>query len=193
MTNFDEAGCVLVKGFLDPQAAQTVSRYMEYALKQNAMPRDDRVEAPSYARYGDPLTETILFNSLQHVEEITGKELYPAYSFSRIYVQGDELKPHIDRPSCEISLTVNVATKGKLWPIWMHVPGKEPISMTLEPGDAVVYKGCEVKHWREKAVDTDVNAQFMLHYVDKNGPYSKFKYDGRSSLGMPVSSKSRSI
>ena len=55
----------------------------------------------------------------------------------------------------------------------------------LEPGDAVVYKGCEVVHWRGESVDTEVTAQFMLHYVDQNGPYAKFKFDTRSRLGIP--------
>jgi hypothetical protein len=186
MTDFEKYGCVLIKNFLDKQSTQTVSRYMEYALKQNAMPRDNGVESPSFARYADPLTETILFNSHEYVEEITNKKLYPSYSFSRVYVKGDELKPHVDRPSCEISVTCHVATKGAPWLIWMHAPGKEPISFELESGDAVVYKGCEVKHWRDKAVDTEVNAQFMLHYVDQNGPYAEYKFDKRTSLGVPT-------
>ena len=185
MTDFEKHGYIVIKGFLDATAAQTVSRYMEYALKQNAMPRDNGVESPSFARYADPLTETILFNSLSHVEEITGKKLHPSYSFSRVYTAGDQLKPHVDRPSCEISVTCNVATKGALWPIWMHAPGADAVSFTLEPGDAVVYKGCEVKHWRNSMADTEVNAQFMLHYVDQNGPYSEFKFDKRTSLGVP--------
>lgn len=186
MIDFDNTGCVLVKGFLDSQAVQTVSRYMEYALKQNAMLRNECEESPSYEKYADPLAETILSNSKEHVEDITGKSLYPTYSFSRIYVKGDLLQPHVDRESCEISVTVHVATVGKPWHIWMKPRGKEPMSFELEPGDAVVYKGCEVVHWREKAVDTDLNAQFMLHYVDQNGPYAEFKLDKRASLGVQV-------
>jgi hypothetical protein len=185
MSNFDSAGCLLIKGFLDAEAAQTVSRYMEYALKQSFMPRDNGEESPSFFRYADPLTETILFNSLSHIEEVTGKKLHPTYSFSRVYVKGDQLTPHTDRPSCEISVTCHVATKGKSWPIWMHVPGQEPVSFTLEPGDAVVYKGCDVRHWRDPAVDTEINAQFMLHYVDQSGPYAEYKFDKRTSLGVP--------
>jgi len=100
---------------------------------------------------------------------------------------------HTDRPPCEISITVNVATKGELWPIWMEVSGQEPVSILLESGDAVVYKGCEVKHWREKALNTEITAQFMLHYVDKNGPNAAYKFDTRPGLGMPTSSRLRSI
>lgn len=184
MTEFETNSCVLVKGFIDPQGVQTLSRYMEYVLKQDDMKRADDLMSTSYARYADPLTETVLYNSLESVEEITGKKLHPTYSFSRIYVKGDVLKPHVDRPSCEISVTVHVATNGKPWPIWMKVNGKEPVSFILEPGDAVVYKGCEVTHWRDVADTTEVNAQFMLHYVDQDGPNALFKWDKRPGLGM---------
>ena len=142
-----------------------------------------------HAKYADPLMETILYNSKESVEEITGMALDPTYAYARVYFKNDEMPKHTDRHSCEISLTVNVATVGKKWPIWIHVSGQEPIAIALEPGDAIVYKGCEVSHWREKAVDMDITAQFMLHYVDKNGPYAKYKYDARPGLGMPISSR----
>jgi hypothetical protein len=188
MNDFQQYSCVLVKGFLDAQSVNTVSRYMEYSLKSNQFNSGGDPESLHY-KYADPLTETILYNSREEIEKITGLSLAPTYSFSRIYVKGDELTPHVDRPPCEISITVHVAAQGKPWPIWMQVPGKEPVSYTLEPGDAVVYKGCEVTHWREKAVDTELNAQFMLHYVDQNGPNAKFKWDSRPSLGLPITTK----
>lgn len=184
MTDFEANGCVLVKGFIDPQGIDTISRYMEFALSQSKFKSGGDDPSSSYSVYADPLIETVLHNSLPHMEEITGKSLYPTYSFSRVYMKGDELKPHVDRPSCEVSVTVHVATKGKEWPIWMKVTGKEPVSFLLEPGDAVVYKGCEVAHWREKAVDTEINVQFMMHYVDQNGPNAEFKWDKRPRLGL---------
>jgi len=191
MTDFEKNSCVLVKCFIDPQGIQTISRYMEYSLKQNALVRDETdVEAPSYSRYADPLIETVLRNSLEHMEEITGQKLYPTYSFSRVYVKGDFLKPHVDRPSCEVSVTVHVATVGEPWPIWMKVRGQEPMKFVLEPGDAMVYKGCDVTHWRDVADKTEVNAQFMLHYVDQNGPNANHKFDKRPELGMASSARS---
>lgn len=191
MTEFQTNSCVFVKGFIDQQAIQSISRYMEYAVKGGAYNVvGDKFS--KYAKYADPLMETILYNSKDVVEEITGLELHPTYSFARVYVKDDYLKPHVDRKACEISLTINVATVGTNWPIWMRVPGKDPISLLLEPGDAVVYKGCEVEHWRDPAKDTDLTAQFMLHYVDKNGPYAINKWDTRPSLGLPYPSKLRS-
>ena len=40
-------------------------------------------------------------------------------------------------------------------------------AINLKPGDAVIYKGCDVKHWREP-YEGDYHIQ-TFHYVDANG------------------------
>jgi hypothetical protein len=188
MTDFQSNGCVVFKNFIDPVTIKTISQYMENKVRLSQWTKRPELftyekDPSSLLSYADPLIEVLLKDSVQTLEEITGLELYPTYSYARIYLKGDELTPHTDRPSCEVSVTVNVATVGKPWPIWMQVPGQDPIKVEMEPGDAVVYKGCEVTHWREKMVDADINVQFMMHYVNKNGPYADYKWDKRPGLG----------
>lgn len=188
MTDFDQKGYAIVRGFLDPVAVSTMSRYMEYRAKQVGGNWEDPTSR--YAFYADPLAETILYNAREDVEAACGRELDPTYSYSRIYVKGDQLKKHIDRPACEISVTVNVAINAdKPWSIWCQYKDNPPVECVLAPGDAVVYKGCEVYHWREPLQHADINAQFMLHYVDKNGPNASHKWDRRSSLGLPSNTR----
>ena len=184
MTEFETNGYVIVKGFYSPQEIETISRYLEYSLKRYPKNNEGGDESSKISWYADPLMEVVLRNSVSEVEAATGLELDPTYSFTRVYQKGDELKPHVDRPACEISVTSHIATVGKPWPIYMKAPGKEPTVHYLEPGDACIYRGCEVTHWRDKAVDTDINVQVMLHYVDKNGPNSGHKFDKRASLGL---------
>jgi hypothetical protein len=186
MNTFTDKGYVLVKGFLDPDSVSVVSRYLENALRR--YPENNQGggqgDSSKISYYADPLIEMILADKLAHVEEVTGFKLFPSYSFTRVYQKGEELKAHIDRPGCEISLTCHIATVGKPWPIWMQTPGGEPTEYTLEPGDACVYKGCEIKHWREPATDTDINVQMMLHYVNQNGPNADHKFDRRPGLSL---------
>ena len=44
------------------------------------------------------------------MQQETGLELLPTYSYARIYKKGDILKRHKDRPSCEISATINLGS-----------------------------------------------------------------------------------
>ena len=118
--------------------------------------------------------ETLLKICKPKIEEVTGLELFPTYSYSRIYTTGNILPKHKDRPSCEISVTIKLGDTGNYnWPILMD--GEE---IQLNDGDAVIYKGCEVEHWREQLSVPDYYlGQVFLHYVDKNGPNAEFKYD----------------
>jgi len=135
--------------------------------------------------YGDEFCETILEALHPKMEEFTGLELLPEYGFLRLYQKDDVLPYHNDRPSCEISTTLCVGYNGKNnWPIWLENKKMEKISVNLEPGDMLVYKGCDLYHWRDK-YDGENHLQAFLHYNDKNGKYNNNYLDGRKHLGLP--------
>lgn len=186
---FEKYGCVQVDGFLDPLTTSTVSHYFENRIKRGEWQPNKRDLTSRFAYYADPLVEVILKEHLPIVEEACGKTLLPTYSYARIYQAGEDLKPHIDRSSCEVSVTVSVAYKGEPNSIWMHYGNNPPSEHTLEPGSAVVYKGCEARHWRYPLKDDQLVVQFMLHYVDKNGPHADRVFDTRDSLGFDSNSR----
>lgn len=135
------------------------------------------------------LGHSVLFDSLLEqvqpaIEEITGKKLYPTYSYARWYQPGDELKIHRDRPSCEISVTITLGFEGNPWPIYMgYDKDKQNCNkIDMQIGDAVIYRGMEMYHWREKYVEGKWQAQVFLHYVDADGPHAEWKYDKREKL-----------
>lgn len=190
MNSFQNAGYTKVKGFVDDVTIKTVSQYFENKINRGEwVAQSGEYDQSKFGFYADPLIEVMLKQCLPAVQEQTGLELEPTYSFSRVYQEGEELTPHTDRPSCEISVTVNVACKGETWPIWMQYEGNDPVKCLLNPGDAVIYKGCETTHWRRKLPEGQLNIQFMLHYVDKNGPYAEYKFDKRESLGLDSSAR----
>lgn len=145
--------------------------------------KEDSVGSYVYCCYSDPLAETILENSVEQVSQLCGFEVYPTYSYIKVYQGGDKLLRHLDRPSCEISLTVNIDFVGQQWPIYAQYKDETPSKYVLDPGDALIYLGTEVYHWREKLAENSLNAQLMLHFVRKDGIYSEYKYDQRQYLG----------
>ena len=149
----------------------------------------------SYEKYADSLMESLLLFLKPEIEKHSNLKLIPTYSFFRIYKSGHVLEDHTDRPACEISVTIPIGFKynGKsgdyLWPLHVYV-NEEKRYISCDIGDGIIYKGCELKHGREQ-LDTGNNSyqiQVFLHYVDANGPYAeKYKYDGRSSIGIKKS------
>ena len=191
--------------FLSPELAIVAHRYavMKAETGEARGKGENYPDTPSM--YGDTLMETLMDLLTPRMEGITGLQLFPTYSFFRVYRPGDELKAHADRPACEVSVTVclgydygSPAGNEQVWPIYIdnsmdfrahaeeatRTPGPDDgIAVSLRPGDAMIYRGREVKHWRWPFTGKH-QAQVFIHYVDQNGPYATCKFDERPRLGL---------
>ena len=158
-------------------------------------PVEDQVEG-SLARYNYPPYKEIHYDVKKVVEKMIGRKLYPTYYYDRFYFRGQELKPHTDRGACEISVTYHVSTNlKKPWPFWIKTPDTyadkkktsilvqgEEKSITLEAGDAIIYKGCERPHWRDLMPKEIFNRnqyyhQMFFHYVLQDGERAHYAFD----------------
>lgn len=182
---FNQNGFVKVNNLVDKGLIKIISQYFENRILRGEWKLNYKDDNSLYSYFADPLTEVILTEVQGKIEEVVGQKVLPTYSFARIYQPGEQLKAHVDRESCEISTTVSVAYKGDITPIYMQKLGGSPVGIFIEPGDAVVYKGCEIDHWRDVIKEDSLVIQFMLHYIYKEGRYSHFQYDKRLSLGRP--------
>ena len=134
----------------------------------------DTLVPDTYAHYGDIVMETLLKWVQPEMEKRTGLSLTPTYSYARIYKKGDILHRHKDRPSCEISTTLNLG--GDHWSIYL-----EPeIEVNLTHGDMLIYSGCILEHWRE-VFKGDTCVQVFLHYNST----TENTFDRRRHLGLP--------
>ena len=179
---------------------------VNYMYKNNILPDnslhgtwEDKQVPGSYSIYGDPVMETLLMKVLPVMKDKTGMNLVPTYSYARVYETSAELLRHKDRPSCEISTTINLG--GEPWPIFIDGTGAnnvinekqnlvkpgapEGTKVLLEVGDMLVYSGCELEHWREP-FEGNTCGQVFLHYNHVNGPFAeKNRFDKRPMLGVP--------
>ena len=140
----------------------------------------------TYSHYANIAMETLMLKCQPLMEKTTGLKLTPAYTYARIYKNKDVLKRHKDRFSCEISTTMNLG--GDPWAIYLEPSGKEGlkgIKVDLKPGDMLVYRGCELEHWRNKFKGKEC-VQVFLHYNDRKTAGSKDNmFDKRPHLGLP--------
>jgi len=157
-------------------SADMVEFLTSYSLK-NFTKGDDQVPLSSanHSRNSD------IYNHLIHyllpiMEKESNLKLKPTYSYNRIYLGGAELVKHKDRNACEISASITLKyfyqDLNYKWPLCM---GNKPI--VINSGDGVIYKGCEIEHWRPVFNQPKEywHHQLFIHYVDVNGPYSDIK------------------
>ena len=213
MNNFNKDKYQLIKKAISSELTNFIFNY--FLLKKNAVHymysnnfiAENRLfgiwkdqQVPNvYSHYADFAMETLLIKAIPIIKKETNLDLIPTYSYARVYEKGSVLKRHKDRPSCEISTTLNLG--GDPWPIFIDPTGSNNvideyknimkpdapagIKVDLEPGDMLVYSGCELEHWREEFTG-NICAQVFLHYNNINGKFGlSNKYDNRVMLGLP--------
>ena len=165
----------------------------------------DKQVPETYSHYADIAMETLLEKLIPVMKKETNLNLIPTYSYTRVYKKGDVLKRHKDRPSCEVSTTLNLG--GDPWPIYLSpnenvgIPesdgGEKGVTVSsevkglkidLEPGDMLIYSGCVLEHWREP-FEGENCGQVFLHYNNVEIQGDKYIYDGRTHLGLPSNIK----
>lgn len=181
---FNKEGYINLPGFLNKDSCKELADVLK-SLVENKLAIKDNQCPLSESVYGSIIFEKLLLDLLPTFENICGKKLYPTYSYARLYSPNDELTPHIDRPSCEISVTITLDFEGDSWPIFMtNLETNEASKITMDIGDAILYQGISVKHWREKYTQGKQQAQVFLHYVDADGLYASHKFDKREKLNL---------
>ena len=198
---FKENNFLVLQEIFTPQELSIISNYCIRRAKRfvylsnvewpHLRPDDGTLndnQAPGcYSVYGDSLTDSLIGRVREILEYSTGLSLNEQYSYWRIYGKEAVLKKHKDRDACEISTTMCFAQKGEQdsWPIFLKNDNEEKSHrICLKPGDIMIYRGCDVEHWRDKC-EMDYVIQCFFHFTDRNGSFGRRKYDGRPALALP--------
>lgn len=169
----------LEKNFISKNQAKLMAKRMEDLLQKGIYRAPDGQCKLSPAWYG-------IFNDeleflRPKVEAIVGYELYPVYTYGRIYQENDYLLPHFDRPGAEISLTITLDYEKFIWPFYLQNE-KNFTEFIIDIGDALIYEGSKISHLRHPMSGQSFQHQTFFHYVKKDGEYQHLKFDEREFL-----------
>lgn len=177
---FKKVGFKIVRNLYTPfNHTKQIPNIFEHmkSIKHTGEMDDQCPFAPSF--YRNIEMSKIQIKILKLMEDETGLKLYPTYNYSRIYNKKSILAVHSDRPACEISITLCLGYDGDYgWPIFMKDYAGKTYEVLLKPGDGIIYRGCDLDHWREDA-DNRVSCQLQVfaHYVDQDGPNADCIFD----------------
>ena len=169
---------IYATGILDKETCAKLSNRLFDLKKEDKLTKDEQCPL-SLSVYGDEEFERVLENLARLLSVTLGKKVLPTYCYARLYQKGEVLKKHTDRPSCEISITVTLDhdKTSIIWPISMG----DPKNIFIEVGDGVVYKGCDIEHWREP-YKGEWQTQAFFHFVDAEGEHKDHAFDKRQGL-----------
>ena len=211
--DFENSGYLVVRNFFSEETIDILSTYFDLKYRviqsidslrrEHSSPSEDVANGLRFSN--DYLTESVLLLYGDKMSKVLELDLIPTYTYARIYEQGNTLRPHSDRPSCEISATCPITiSDNRASTIYIsnfkfdpsiHTSPNWSISeikklgdytqVDLLPGDALFYKGCERFHWREP-LESDYLVQFFMHTVQTNGQFKDFVFDKRPYMGFSI-------
>lgn len=190
MKLYEEKGFEVKQEFIPRFFAQYLRNYFDLLNRNGQVPnKGDAQVVKSVGIYGDPAFDTLMLMCLSSVEEVVGKKLLPTYTYARIYFNGADLLPHKDRDECEHSVSLSLGgISSALWPLWFKNEDKEPEYAAMYEGDAVVYQGNKVNHWRDE-FEGETQFQLFMHYVEAEGEHKDQLFDTRPYIGLSADTK----
>lgn len=189
-------GYAHIQGLIPPEVAEAFLRQIGADLPQltrqfitNA-PIIRRTSIDVYANDYPPMRQ-FLWGLTPAMCELTGRDLLPTYDYFRLYRKNDICRVHSDREACEHSLSLTLGySDGQIWPFEV---GRDPIdtpgdieddfagapfvSIAMQPGDAVLYRGVQHRHGRIAPNPNRWSAHLFLHWVDREGPHAAHAFD----------------
>jgi hypothetical protein len=165
--SYRREGFAVVRSLLSPLQVALYRSYFRALDSEGDLKLEDDV-LRRRSKHRDPLCEFIHEQSVGLTSRILGQQAIPTYSFFGYYLPGAVLKPHRDRPQCKwnISLILDgdpLPEISNAWPLFLESNG-QPAAVRLGVGDAVIYSGTDVTHWREPQGQTRTSGVF-LHFV----------------------------
>lgn len=165
--SFKKNGYAIIKNVL---SQEDINRLYQYTLQHMHLGNMDDGQVPGTpAFYQDKEMAALQKKLLPVFENEIQIKLHPSFCYHRVYRTGAVLRQHKDRNACEISVSLNLGQKGTPWDLWILDYDENAKNITFSPGDAVIYRGSALTHWRGKLTDADLVSQVFFHFVDKHG------------------------
>eukprot|EP01065_Artemidia_motanka_P011864 TRINITY_DN16476_c0_g1_i1.p1 TRINITY_DN16476_c0_g1~~TRINITY_DN16476_c0_g1_i1.p1 ORF type:complete len:492 (+),score=176.04 TRINITY_DN16476_c0_g1_i1:283-1758(+) len=180
-----------IRHFLPGDVLRLLRAHYDALIAADLVPFGDRRTGRYYA-YNDPLARFLMAQYRPLLSSLAGKPLKPSYAYMISYRECSELVPHQDREAAEyvVSMQLSISPDDDVWPLCIGVDPQPPVRgdrpkppaertqrHVMRDGDAVVFRGRRMIHWREPIASGCAATMLLIHYVDEG-------YEGPLKTGM---------
>lgn len=163
------AGYVPLSGLLPPFHIGALRRYYRYHTRMGTFALGDEQTPGRYVAYDEPVTGYVHQQLTRTISDVVRQVLVPTYSYLALYQGGAVLDPHTDREACEYTLSLCIdATPDPLtygaWPINV-MTADGALSFTCGIGDALLFRGRELTHWRDQLPAGYTASSVLFHFT----------------------------
>jgi hypothetical protein len=167
---FAEKGYCVIPSLLHPAHTDALRRYYAELINHGWELGDVQVRQ-RYGQHNEMVARYFHHQFTEIISRIAGEPIKPSYTYVSAYREGSVLGAHVDRKQCEFTVSLliedeDISSTGA-WPLWFQLPeGKTAV--TQKTGDAVVFRGCDLPHWREQSSTAHTSTVLLFHYVQQD-------------------------
>lgn len=165
-------GYVVVRDLIHPLQLGAMRRYYRALVADGRLPLGDSQVSERYGLHSEVLASFFHPQLTNLVSRIAGEPVKPSYLYFASYRPGAVLPKHVDREQCEFSISLLAdyvpEPDGPCgWPLYMENPTAPEVvhAADLSVGDALLYRGRELIHYRHPLPDGHQSTSVFLHYV----------------------------
>jgi hypothetical protein len=175
--HFEREGFAMLDRLLPACEVAELGRYYQSLAAEGFLQLDDYRGSRRHVAHSHPVADFWHRQLNERVSHLVGRATKPSYSFVSLYLEGGELKWHVDRPPCEYTITLLVDyapldDAGRSpWALKVRARDGSTRELYQRVGDALIFKGRELKHCRDVLPEGHRSASLLFHFVDAD-------YDG---------------
>lgn len=170
--HFEREGFAMLDGLLPADEVAKLGRYFQSLAAEGFLQLDDYRGSRRHIAHSHPVADFWHRQLNPRVSHLVGRATKPSYSFVSLYLEGGELKWHVDRPPCEYTITLLIDyapldDAGRSpWALKLRARDGSNRELYQRVGDALIFKGRELKHCREVLPEGHRSASLLFHFVD---------------------------
>ena len=165
-----DRGYLPVSGLLPPFQVGALRRYYRYHTRVGTFALGDQQSPGRYVAYDEATTKYVHQQLTRTVSDLARRVVVPSYSYLCLYQGGATLDQHTDRDACEytISLCIDATPDPQTHGAWpLHLMTEDgQVSLVQGIGDAVLFRGRYLTHWRDQLPMGYTSSSILFHYVD---------------------------
>lgn len=162
-------GYARLGGLIHPYHIGALRRHYRCLLRHEAFTSGDNQSARRAVYHNEPVARFFLEQLAPAVSQIAGEAVKPSYAYVVAYRSGAELASHVDREQCEYTITLAVDQTPEpslefAWPLYLETK-QGRITVFQAIGDALLFRGRQLPHGRDRLADGCTSTSILFHYV----------------------------
>jgi hypothetical protein len=166
---FRDKGYVPLGRVFHPFHLAALRRYYRYLIRSGHFHLGDEGNPRRYVAHNEPAARYFHHQLTATMSTLAGEPVKPSYVYVGSYLPGAELEKHTDRPQCEYSINLLLDYSPEPvcetpWPLYLETEGTR-ITLYQAIGDVLLYRGCQVAHYRDPLPGGHSSTSIFFHYV----------------------------